>query len=306
MNEVARERRSLKFRNEDEVIAEINRLRRGYRQTGKWSLAQIAWHVAVPMEKYTAPPASPDAKRTPEQDEIKVRFVDPILAGQIPIMRDAPPNTVPPETANESDIARFEAALQKLKTYPHAMIEMGPIGPVPADECRQCHLFHAAHHLSFLEPTTARREGLQYASEDEIVADVEELRRGYTQAGNWSLAQVCWHLTKSLQSRMAPGPFPPTTPEQEARQVTLRETLASGKLPSGIQAPEAMTPPTNASDDAIDAFLATLAQFENFRGPIAPHRLFGHLSDADARELNRIHCAHHLSHLAPQQLTTIN
>ena len=78
-----------------------------------------------------------------------------------------------------------------------------------------------------------------------------------------------------------------------------RQILASGRLPDGQTAPDFMTPPTDCGDDAIDAFLARLEQFKNFPGPIAPHRLFGQLSDADARTINLIHCAHHLSYLTP-------
>ena len=144
-----------------------------------------------------------------------------------------------------------------------------------------------------------RRAGLRYSSEDDVVADVNRLRRGYTQAGAWSLPQICCHLDKSMQYRMRPGPHEPTTPEQAARHDQLRQILASGRLPDGQTAPDFMTPPTDCGDDAIDAFLARLEQFKNFPGPIAPHRLFGQLSDADARTINLIHCAHHLSYLTP-------
>jgi hypothetical protein len=98
---------------------------------------------------------------------------------------------------------------------------------------------------------------------------------------------------------MVPGPFPPDTPEQLVRKPKLREILAIGKLPSGIEAPAPAIPPADANESAIDALIATLKRFDSFTGPIAPHRIFGHLSDADARRLNLIHCAHHLSYLVP-------
>ena len=98
---------------------------------------------------------------------------------------------------------------------------------------------------------------------------------------------------------MVPGPFPPDTPEQVARKSKLREILASGKLPSGIEAPAPAIPPSDADESAIDMLTATLKRFDNYTEPMAPHRLFGHLSDADLRKLNLIHCAHHLSYLVP-------
>ena len=143
------------------------------------------------------------------------------------------------------------------------------------------------------------RRALNFNSEDDVIADVQRLRRGHTQAGAWSLAQMCYHLEKSLRYRMQPGPFPPTTPEQAGRREMFQNIMASGRLPDGIAAPEQMMPPETCGDDAIDAFLATMREFKAFPGPIAPHRLFGQLSDADARRLNLIHCAHHLSYLRP-------
>jgi hypothetical protein len=98
---------------------------------------------------------------------------------------------------------------------------------------------------------------------------------------------------------MQSGPFPANTPEQDGRHAMLQQVLASGRLPDGIEAPASMMPPEDCPDDAVDAFIATLKEFKAFPGPIAPHRIFGHLSEADARRLNVIHCAHHLSYLTP-------
>ena len=145
----------------------------------------------------------------------------------------------------------------------------------------------------------ARREGLRFRTEDDAIAEVIRLRRGYAQAGSWSLPQTCSHLTKAVFARMQPGPFPPDTDEQKARRPIADQTLATGKLPDGLQAPEAFQPSANCSDAAIDEFVAAMEKFKAYRDPIAPHRLFGQLPDAEARTLNLIHCAHHLSYLSP-------
>jgi hypothetical protein len=144
-----------------------------------------------------------------------------------------------------------------------------------------------------------QRRTLRFNSEDDVIADVKKLRHGYTQAGAWTLPQICWHLNVGVQNRMKPGPFPANTPEQESRKGQLQQVLASGQLPTGIPAPDGAVPPPDAGDAAIEALLTSLEQFKKFPGPIPPHRIFGHLNDADARKLNLIHCAHHLSFLTP-------
>ena len=144
------------------------------------------------------------------------------------------------------------------------------------------------------------RRSLSFSSFDEIAEDVRRLRRdGYVKTAQWSLPQVCHHLDQSLQWSMRPGPFPPDTPEQQASTPRVQQILASGKLPDGIQTADHMLPAPDAGDTAIDSFLATLKRYEAYQGELAPHRLFGRLSRDQLRQLARIHCAHHLSHLVP-------
>lgn len=297
-------RPGLKFASEDEVIADLARLRRGFIKRGNWSLAQIAWHLAIPLDKHLHPPASPDAQPTAEQLEKQVRFVDYIIEHEKApaFAANAPPAWVPPETADESDIARFEAGLERLKNYAHAIVEMGPLGPVSIDKCRRVHLMHIAHHLSFLEPAAKRREVLRFKSPDEVIADVSALRNGHQQAGNWNLAQMCRHLNTAMNRLMEPedanSPAPPSTPELRQR---VENILQSGKIPSGLQAPQRAVPPAICGDEEVDAFLATLGRFTAFAGPFSSHPRFGKLPDDEMRQLALIHCAHHLSYLTPSQ-----
>lgn len=145
----------------------------------------------------------------------------------------------------------------------------------------------------------SRRRGLSYENEEAVINDIQRLRSGYAKAGNWTLAQVCDHLDRGTKARMAPGPHEPTTPEQAARKSMVEQILATGELPDGIQAPDFMQPPADCGDEAIDRLIARLREFARFTGPIAPHRLFGHLPEQQIRRLNLIHCARHLSFLTP-------
>jgi hypothetical protein len=150
-----------------------------------------------------------------------------------------------------------------------------------------------------LSSAPSRRDGLSFQNSDEIIADVQRLRRGYTQTGAWSLPAMCWHLETAIRLRMSPGPHPANTPAQDARREQFQQILATGQLPSGIEAPAPAIPPVNADDSSIDALITTIEKWKEYAGPIAPHRLFGNISDAEARRLNLIHCAHHLSYLVP-------
>jgi hypothetical protein len=144
------------------------------------------------------------------------------------------------------------------------------------------------------------RRLIRYANEDEVVADVQRLRAGYTQVGAWSLPQMAWHLNQAVLQRMKPGPYAPDTPEQTARKPLLQQVLlTNGYLPDGITAPEPMVPPAHVPEGSIDDLIASLRRLKAYQGEIAPHRLFGRIPDAEARRLNLIHCAHHLSYLTP-------
>jgi hypothetical protein len=145
-----------------------------------------------------------------------------------------------------------------------------------------------------------RRE-LNFDSVDALIADVERLRRGYTRAGNWSLAQACWHLRAAMEFLMRPGPYPAATPEQEARRPMVEGVLATGRLPTGIQAPETVVPPADCTDADIDGFVERARLFNAHPGPYAPHRLFGQLAVDEMRRLQLIHAAHHLSYLVPDR-----
>lgn len=144
--------RRLVFRTEDDVIDDVQRLRKGYRKLANWTLPQVCYHVAMPM-KELAPPEPGDLRRTPEQEAIKAGFVDYILTERKmkPEWKATGP-WVPPDDAAEADIEAFIDALRRQRDYPHRHIAMGPIGPVTIEEFRGVNLAHAGHHLGFLVP----------------------------------------------------------------------------------------------------------------------------------------------------------
>lgn len=292
-------RPKLTFKTLDEVIADVRQLRiSGYRKAGTWSLPQIAWHVSFPIRRALSNPVPDRTTRTPEEAEAFRKFAD-YIAGRTVAQLTAPAVMQPASDLDDAEIDRLIELLEKLKAYKASHIGMGPFGPTLLDEFLAFQYGHIAHHLSHVTPIAKRRMGLSYASIDDAIADLHRLRDGYEQSGNWSLAQICWHLNATTKARLKPGPHPANTPEQDGRKEIFAKILATGRLPEGLIAPDVMQPPSDAERSAISQFIETLEQVKTHAGPFAPHRLFGNMSDADSRKQILIHSAHHLSHLTP-------
>jgi hypothetical protein len=295
------DRRKIKFESIDEAIADLERLRKGCVQQGAWTLPQIAFHIRFPIEQSLAKPApAASAQPTAEQKQFQ-GFLEQVNASGWPDkVLDAPEPMRPPADATEKEIDALIASLRKVKDYKHPRIDAFIFGPVESEKLAKFLLAHASHHLSYLQPKAERRAVVRFKDEDEVIADVQRLRNGYAQAGSWSLPRMAWHLNQATQARMKPGPHAPDTPEQTARKPLMQQVLAmNGYLPNGIMAPDPMQPPANVPESTIDDLIASLKQLKAYKGEIAPHRLFGHIPDAEARKLNLIHCAHHLSYLVP-------
>ena len=144
--------------------------------------------------------------------------------------------------------------------------------------------------------TTATRRNLDYPNVDAAIADVQSLRRGYTQSGNWTLPQICWHLTSVLDKTSRPA-TEPATPEQVKMQPIKEKILATGRLPGRIEAPQPVVPPPDCGEESVDAFIAALRRLAIYPEKTAVHRLWGPLTVDEFKRLSLIHCAHHLNHL---------
>jgi hypothetical protein len=144
----------------------------------------------------------------------------------------------------------------------------------------------------------SERRRLKFANADEVAAEVGRLRKGYTQAGEWSLAQMCGHLDMAIRYSMQPAP-------ERKNETTflqwlqLKLILAFGRLPAGIAAPKRITPPDDTPDSAIDEFLVALREMKDFKGEFSPHPRLGKIKRRNYVRLHLIHCAHHLGFLSP-------
>ena len=147
---------------------------------------------------------------------------------------------------------------------------------------------------------SARRR-LKFADVDAVAAEVRRLRPGYSQAGNWNLRQICWHLNKAVRFSMQRGAASlPGSPAKRAVQwTTLRIVLATGWIPAGVSAPQRVVPAADAAETAIDEFLASLLELKEYSGEFGIHPRFGRLSRDQNMRVHCIHSAHHLGFLTP-------
>lgn len=149
-------RRTLRFHTYDDVRAEIDRLlASGYTRSGKWSLGQMADHLAKVMEM--------SLDGYPMMMPFFVRWVIRWIAwkkvmGHVQMSRSvqAPKWLMPPDAVeDQAGVARLTAALARLNANTGPMHPSPVFGKMSNDEWREVHLWHSEHHLSYLHPRSA-------------------------------------------------------------------------------------------------------------------------------------------------------
>ena len=141
--------RQLNFLDEDACVAEVNRLRAGYRAGGAWSLEQACWHLNFPVTQSLREPANPE----PTQEERESHaFVEQVIAAGWPPGLTAGEEMMPPADPGTGAIDSWVASLRRLKEYRPAKVDAFIFGPLATDKFRKFVLVHAAHHLGFFEP----------------------------------------------------------------------------------------------------------------------------------------------------------
>jgi Protein of unknown function (DUF1569) len=153
-----------------------------------------------------------------------------------------------------------------------------------------------------------RRE-LSFRDFDDIVRDVETLHaKDYEKAGNWDLAQVCGHLAKWLSYPLdgfpKSGCFIGTM--LWMMRITVgkgikKKILTTGKFKEGgPTVPDSLVASGSDETAAVAKLKEMIERFKSHTGEIHPSPLFGKMSRDELTRLHLIHCAHHLSFLAPK------
>ena len=147
---------------------------------------------------------------------------------------------------------------------------------------------------------TQGRRTLHFNSLDDVMPDVERLLQGYTTVGNWSLAQICHHLSTVMRRVVDLPASTHVDPSQWAPEERKREVLESGLIPEGLPAPPEIVPTGEFNErEEAESLRAAIAHYKASNGPVIPHRIFGPLTKAEWDRIQCIHCAHHLSFAVP-------
>ena len=145
-------RRKLEFATLDEVIPEVDRLLRGHRTLGNWSLGQICNHLAdsIVMSIEGPPIKAPWVVR---------KTVGPILlarilkTGRFPNGIKLPRKYEPrPGVDARAEAEALRAATRLLAMHGGPMADHPLAGPLPRASWERFLCIHSAHHLGFVVP----------------------------------------------------------------------------------------------------------------------------------------------------------
>jgi hypothetical protein len=149
----------------------------------------------------------------------------------------------------------------------------------------------------------AARRALEFSSLDRVMPDVDHLLAGHTVVGNWSLGQICNHLTSSLTCSVEGFPaMAPWVVRTTIGAVLLRRTLVTGRVPGFVKLPPRFAPKPGVDDRAeAESLRAALWLFASHSSELKAHPMGGRLSRQDWERFHCIHCAHHLSFVLPTE-----
>jgi hypothetical protein len=147
----------------------------------------------------------------------------------------------------------------------------------------------------------AERRTLTFTRLDEVMPDLDRLLEGHRLAGQWSLGQICNHLSGAIQGSVEGFPFRAPWPVRKLIAPVFKRTIfRSGRMSEGAPLPKNALPKPDLDDRAeAEALRAALRLYAAHTGPMADHPFFERLSRDEWTRLHCIHCAHHLSFVHP-------
>lgn len=145
------------------------------------------------------------------------------------------------------------------------------------------------------------------SSLEEVVERLEKLHReGYRSLGKWNLAQTCEHLSDWMGYMLdgyPTAPIPVRTLLWVMRVTVgkslLRKILATGTMSAGGPTLQQTVHPSEGLEDevSLSRFRNMAKRFQSHTGPYHSSPIFGNLSAEQGRDLQLVHCTHHLNFL---------
>ena len=115
------------------------------------------------------------------------------------------------------------------------------------------------------------RRTLRFNSLDEVMPDVERLLEGHSTVGNWSLAQICRHVSTVMRRVVDLPASTPVNPSQWAPEERKREVLESGMIPEGLPAPPEILPAEGLNErEEAEGLRAAIAHYKSLERPRDP------------------------------------
>ena len=149
----------------------------------------------------------------------------------------------------------------------------------------------------------AQRRSIEFATLDEVKADIEELAAGsYTTVGNWSFAQILDHLGSALNNSIDGFPFKASFFVRWFVAPMIKNSILTKEMKPGFKLPEKFSsylPSEDCTmDEALPKVLNAIKRFET-ETPLADHPFFGKMASEEWMNLHMRHCELHLSFVVP-------
>ncbi len=147
-----------------------------------------------------------------------------------------------------------------------------------------------------------RRE-LGYDSLYDFLQEAEAFAESnnYRTIGNWSLAQILWHLNGSMIASLDGYSFQAPWYQRILGKLFKKKFL-NMKIPAGFKLPPqgaSLIPPDDVTiEEGLQLARTAVERLEN-ESPNKPHPFFGHMEPEEWYHLHRGHAAMHMSFVLP-------
>ena len=148
------------------------------------------------------------------------------------------------------------------------------------------------------------RRDVHYRTMQDVLDDVERIAAGpYRTVGNWSLAQICAHLSKGLNLALDGNSIPTPWPIRIVARLFFKRRLIEGPMSAGFKLKGTAVRILVPRDDtelapAIQALRESIARWQK-GAPKHPHFILGPMTPAQWDSLQLRHAELHMSFVQP-------